>query len=329
MYAKLKGEDRSAPRDVRICEPPRAPDLLSEVLQDLRLANATYGRTELTAPWGIDIPFKEGVRFHYIVEGRCLMRSNNLPPITMHAGDVVLLPHGTAHEIANDASSRTQPLADLAPTLVGNGTYRLTAGGGGEPTLIVCCTIGFEGPTANPLLEMLPQIIHVRRDDLRDSYITTILDLMAQEVRTQRIGTATIMARFADIILTHIVRTWVEAGETNLTGWLAAIKDPQVGRALGSIHRDPGRDWNLNALATIAGMSRSQFSRRFSELLKASPARYLVQWRMRLATVWIRNNYMTIAEVASQLGYESEASFSRAFKRTVGIPPSFARKSFE
>ncbi|QNQ11839.1 AraC family transcriptional regulator [Sphingomonas alpina] len=328
MYAELKGEN-AAPRDFSVCEPSRAPDLLSEVLQDLRLANATYGRTELTAPWGIDIPFKEGVRFHYIVEGRCLMRSSNLPPVKMHAGDVVLLPHGTAHEIANDESSRIRPLADLGPTLIGNGTYRLAAGGGGEPTLIVCCTIGFEGPTANPLLEMLPQIIHVRRNDLRDSYITAVLDLMAQEVRAQRIGTATIMARLADIILTHIIRTWVETGEASLTGWLAAIKDPQVGRALGSIHRDPGKDWNLNALAAIAGMSRSQFSRRFNELLKASPARYLTQWRMRLATVWIRNNYMTVTEVAAQLGYESEASFSRAFKRTVGISPSFVRKPSE
>lgn len=327
MHLNLELLDRSGLGPDSVCPSHRDPDLLSEVLQDLRLANATYGRSELTAPWGIDIPFKEGVRFHFVAEGRCLMRSDGHPPLIMEAGDVVLLPHGTAHMIADDSSRRARPLAELKPALVGNGTYRLATGGGGERSLIVCCTIGFEGPTANPLLEMLPPIIHVRRDDLRDSYITTVLDLMAEEVRVQRIGATTIMARLADIILTHIVRTWVETGEVHLTGWLAAIKDPQVGRALGSIHRDPGRAWNLDTLAATAGMSRSQFSRRFGELLKISPARYLAQWRMRLATVWIRNNYMTVAEVAAQLGYESDASFSRAFKRFTGIPPSFVKNS--
>jgi transcriptional regulator GlxA family with amidase domain len=208
---------------------------------------------------------------------------------------------------------------------VGNGTYRLTAGGGGDRCLIVCCTIGFEGPTANPLLEMLPPIIHVRRDEIRDSYVATVLGLMAEEVQSQRIGAATIVARLADIVLTHIVRTWVESGEAQITGWLAAVKDPQIGRALARIHREPGAAWSLNSLAQAAHMSRSQFSRRFRELLNVSPARYLTQWRMRLAATWIRNNYMTVAEVAARLGYESEASFSRAFKRSMGIPPSFAR----
>jgi len=326
MSAEFKSVGRNGLGASSVCAPPCASDLLSEVLQDLRLSNASYGRSELTAPWGIQIPFKEGVRFHFVAEGCCLMRSNGLKPVMMNEGDVVLLPHGTAHEIASDSSSRARPLTELGPALVGNGTYRLTAGGGGERSLIVCCTIGFEGPTANPLLEMLPPIIHVRRDEIRDSYIATVLGLMAEEVQTQRIGGATIMARLADIILTHIVRTWVEKGEAQLTGWLAAIKDPQVGRALASIHREPGRAWNLNSLAAIAAMSRSQFSRRFVELLKISPARYLAQWRMRLATAWIRNNFMTVAEAAARLGYESEASFSRAFKRSMGIPPSFVKR---
>ena len=310
-----------------VCVPPREPDLLSEVLQDLRLANATYGRSELTAPWGVEIPFKEGVRFHFIAEGRCLMRTDGHPSIMMEAGDVVLLPHGTAHEIADEASRRARPLAELEPSLVGNGTYRLVAGGGGARSLIVCCTIGFEGPTANPLLEMLPPIIHVRREDSRDSYLATILGLMAEEVRAERIGAATIMARLADIVLTHIVRSWVETSASHLTGWLAAVRDPQVGRALAGIHREPGKPWDLNALAALAGMSRSQFSRRFGETLKVSPARYLAQWRMHLATTWLRNRYMTVTEAAAQLGYESEASFSRAFKRFTGVPPSLVKNA--
>jgi len=327
MPEGLETKDRPGLGAHSVCEPPRAPDLLSEVLQDLRLANATYGRSELTAPWGIEIPFKEGVRFHFVVDGQCLMRSDGRQPIMMQAGDVVLLPHGTAHVIADAPLRPARPLAELEPALVGKGTYRLVAGGGGARSLIVCCTIGFEGPTANPLLDMLPPILHVCRDDLRDSYLAILLELMAEEMRTERIGAATIMARLADIILTHIVRTWVETREAQLTGWLAAIRDPQVGRALASIHRQPGKAWDLKALAAIAGMSRSQFSRRFGELLKISPARYLAQWRMRLATAWIRNNDMTVTEVAARLGYESESSFSRAFKRFRGIAPSLVKNA--
>jgi AraC-like DNA-binding protein len=326
MHGELKSGEHWGLGAQSMCVPPRAADLLSEVLQDLRLSNATYGRSELTAPWGIQIPFKEGVRFHFIAEGRCLMRSDGLKPVMMNEGDVVLLPHGSAHEIANDSLYGARPLADLGPELVGNGTYRLTAGGGGERSLIVCCTIGFEGPTANPLLEMLPPIIHVRKDEIRDSYIATVLGLMAEEVQTPRIGGATIMARLADIVLTHVVRTWVESAEGPFTGWLAAVQDPQVGRALAGIHRDPGQAWTLDSLASIAGMSRSQFSRRFGKLLNTSPTRYLALWRMRLASAWIRNNFMTVAEAASRLGYESEASFSRAFKRSMGIPPSFVKR---
>jgi AraC-like DNA-binding protein len=327
MYATLVSADRTGLGPDSVCTPAHGSDALSEVLQDLRLANASYGRSELRAPWGIQIPFKEGVRFHFVVEGQCLMTSAGLSPVMMRAGDVVLLPHGTAHEIANDSSCRTRPLADLKPALIGNGTYRLAAGGGGERSLIICCTIGFEGPTAHPLLEMLPQIIHVRGENIRDSYIATVLKLMAEEAQVQRIGGATIMARLADIILTHIIRMTVESGEAQLTGWLAAVKDPQLGRVLAGIHGDPGRAWDLDTLAAVAGMSRSQFSRRFSELLKISPARYIVQWRMRLATTWIRNNYMTVSEAAARLGYESEASFSRAFKRSMGMPPSFVKKT--
>jgi hypothetical protein len=222
MYAEFKSGDRIGLGAKSVCPPPCASDLLSEVLQDLRLSNATYGRSELTAPWGIQIPFKEGVRFHFVAEGRCLM-------------------HGSAHEIANDSTCRARPLAELEPTLVGNGTYRLTAGGGGERSLIVCCTIGFEGPTANPLLEMLPPIIHVRRDEIRDSYIATVLGLMAEEVQTQRIGGATIMARLADII-SHPHRSHMGRERRGSAHGMACRHQGPAGGA--GIGRHPPRPWS-------------------------------------------------------------------------------------
>jgi AraC-like DNA-binding protein len=307
------------------CPPVRANDLLSEVLQDLRLARASYGRSELTAPWGVEIPYKDGVRFHFIAEGSCWMLTERHPPLFLDTGDVVLLPHGTGHVIADEPNSRPQPLDELSPQLVGNSTYRLAGGGGGARALIVCCTIGFDGPTAHPLLELLPDVLHVRRSVQHETALPMLLNLMASEVASQRIGSATIMARLADIVMTQIVRSWIETRPTDLSGWLAAVTDPQIGTALARIHREPGNAWTVDTLAAAAGMSRSLFAERFMTLLTVSPARYLLQWRMRLSAVWLRTEDMTVAEVASRLGYASDAAFSRAFKRFFGSSPKSLR----
>jgi AraC-like DNA-binding protein len=300
-------------------------DLLSEILQDLRLARASYGRSEFTAPWGVEIPYREGVRFHFVVEGSCWMLTAGSEPIQLEAGDVVLLPHGSAHAIADQPRRRTVSLDQLQPQLVGNSSYRIKAGGGGERSLIVCCTIAFEGPTAHPLLELLPEVLLVRKCDQLDESLPTYLAIMAAEVGNRRIGSATIMARLADIVMTQIVRSWIESRPSDLSGWLAAVKDPQIGIALANIHRRPGHDWTVDRLASEAGLSRSVFSERFGALLGVSPARYLLQWRMRLAIVWIKNEKMMISEAAAKLGYASDAAFSRAFKRFVGVSPGAVR----
>lgn len=312
------------PRTVCSHEPP---DLLSEVMQDLRLAHASYGRSELTAPFGIEIPFKEGVRFHFVAEGGCWILSEGLAPIDLQTGDLVLLPHGTAHVMADRPGRRALPLAEVGPELIGDASYRIRAGGVGARSLIVCCTIGFDGPTAHPLIEMLPPVLLVRRAEPKDPALPLLLEMMAAEVTAPRIGSATIMARLADIVVSRVIRAWLEAGPGDVTGWLAAVRDPQVGLALAGMHREPGRPWNVETLAAVAGMSRSKFAERFSDLLRVSPARYLLQWRMRLAAAWLRAGSMTVAEAAGQLGYESDAAFSRAFKRVMGVSPGSARRS--
>lgn len=323
----LKSTRRAGIGSGSICQESPGDDLLSEVLRDLRLAHASYGRSELTAPWGIAVPFREGVRLHAVIDGECWIQASSLPPILLEKGDVLLLPHGTEHTLSDLPKRRALPLADAKPVLIGNGTYELKSGGGGARSLIVCCTIGFEGPTANPLLELLPPTMHVRHADHGNADMSGLLAMMAREVERQRIGSATVMARLADIVMTQVIRTWVETRSAELTGWLAAVRDPQIGSALARIHRSPGEDWTVDRLATLAGLSRSRFSLRFKTLLSVSPAQYLLQWRIRLAATWLRNGYMSLSQVASELGYESEASFSRAFKRFLGISPSAVRNS--
>jgi AraC-like DNA-binding protein/uncharacterized cupin superfamily protein len=302
-------------------------DALSEILQDLRLAKADYGRSEFTAPWGLHVPHKDGVRFHFIVEGGVTLWQEGHEPIRLDAGDVVLLPHGTAHVMADDErTTRIDPLESIHTELIGDAVYHLSGGGGGKRTLLVCCTIRFEGPTAHPLLELLPDCLVVRKADQSDPSLPKLLDIMAREVSKTRIGTATVMARLADVVVTLIIRAWIETRRSDLQGWLAGVRDPNIGLALAQIHRKPGHPWTVESLASAAGMSRSLFAERFTALMGQTPARYLLQWRIRLATMWIESQRMTVSEAAGRLGYASDAAFSRAFKRVVGTPPSDMRK---
>lgn len=308
------------------CPTVDSTDPLSEILQDLRLSKADYGRSEFTAPWGLSLPYKEGVRFHFVVEGEVTLWSEKLEPIHMEAGDVVLLPHGTAHVIADHERTSISSIETINRERIGDTVYRLSGGGGGERTLLVCCTIRFEGPTAHPLLEVLPDCLLVRKADQSDPSLPALLDIMAREVGRTRIGTATVMARLADVVITLIVRAWIEARRSDLQGWLAGVRDPNIGLALAQIHRNPGHTWTVESLASAAGMSRSLFAERFTALMGQTPARYLLQWRIRLATVWIESQRMTVSEAAGRLGYASDAAFSRAFKRVMGSPPSDMRR---
>ena len=265
-------------------------DALSEILQDLRLTKADYGRSEFTAPWGLHVPHKDGVRFHFIVEGGVTLWPDGHEPIRLDAGDVVLLPHGTAHVMADDErTTRIDPLESIHTELIGDAVYHLSGGGGGKRTLLVCCTIRFEGPTAHPLLELLPDCLVVRKADQSDPSLPKLLDIMAREVSKTRIGTATVMARLADVVVTLIIRAWIETRRSDLQGWLAGVRDPNIGLALAQIHRKPGHPWTVESLASAAGMSRSLFAERFTALMGQTPARYLLQWRIRLATMWIES----------------------------------------
>jgi transcriptional regulator GlxA family with amidase domain len=184
----------------------------------------------------------------------------------------------------------------------------------------------FLEPSIHPLIELMPEVLHVVGGGTDDPSLAPLLEAMASEIAAQRMGAATIMTRLADIIVTRVVRSWVESRRAEVTGWLAAIKDPQIGRALAAFHRTPSEVWSVASLARKAVVSRSIFSERFTSLLGVSPGRYVARWRMHLATTWLAKERLTNSEIAARLGYDSETSFSRAFKRIMGVPPSaFAR----
>jgi len=306
-----------------------APDPLSEVLQDLRLSGVSYGRCNLTQPWGIDFPPDNAARFHFVVAGACWLQTDALGWVQLNTGDVVLLPQGARHALADSARGHTRPLDEFPLEEIGDKTFRLDAGGGGAPTLMVCCTISFDELALHPLLELMPAALVVRAAAADDATLSLLLETMAREVVSQRIGAATVMARLADVVVARVIRAWVEAQCENTTGWLAAIQDPRIGQALAAMHRRPGEAWSVETLAGIAHTSRSMFSERFAAVVGMPPARYLARWRMHLAGEWLRKDRLTVSETALRLGYESEASFSRAFKRFKGVPPSALRRPMQ
>ncbi|WP_394848163.1 AraC family transcriptional regulator [Pendulispora brunnea] len=303
-----------------------ARDTLSEVLQDLRIANGTYARCGLSGAWGIDFAAQGQARFHFVAAGHCWLRGPKRGWTELHAGDVVLLPHGKGHALASKARGRLTPLEKMPIQAVGERTFQMQAGHGAAQTILACCSIDFEQPAAHPLLELMPPMLLVRGGGAQDATLSPILEAMAAEVLARRVGAATIMTRLADVVIARVVRAWAESRTEDTRGWLAAIRDPQIGRALAAIHQRPGEPWTVESLADVAKASRSVFSERFTALLGVPPARYLTQWRMHLASGWLRGERVTVAEAAMRLGYDSEAAFSRAFKRFVGVPPSALRR---
>ncbi|BDI28759.1 AraC family transcriptional regulator [Capsulimonas corticalis] len=302
-------------------------DPLSEILQDLRLSGVSYGRCEMTRPWGIELRAQAAARFHFVAEGECWARGPELGEIALHAGDVMLLPLGTAHALSDSRGGAAILLEDLPKQVIGDRTYRVRGGGGGDRSLLFCCSLNFADPSIHPLLDLMPPALLVRGAANGDPALLALLEIMADEVVDQRVGAATVMTRLADVVTTRVIRAWVEGKEEGTTGWLAAIRDPKIGKTLAAMHRDPGHPWSVASLAKIAGSSRSMFSERFTAVVGEPPAHYLARRRMRVASVWLRNERVTVAEAAARLGYESEASFSRAFKRVIGSPPSALRRS--
>jgi AraC-like DNA-binding protein len=303
-----------------------APDALSEVLQDLRLSGAAYCRSEFNAPWGLEFSPEEGAVFHFVAEGRCWLKTSSTT-LELGSGDVVLLPRGAGHSLVDQPGSPTKPVHQLHREQVGETTFRMRGGGAGAHALLVCCAVAFEEPAMHPLLELMPEVLHVRGGGSHDRSLSPLLEAMASEVGDQRIGAATVMTRLADIVVTRVVRSWAELRTEDATGWLAAIRDPQIGRALAAFHRRPSEAWSVVSLAAAANLSRSMFSERFAAVLGVPPAGYVARWRMRLAGTWLRDRRLTVSEVATRLGYESEASFSRAFKRLMGASPSTFRRN--
>ncbi|MEM9132118.1 MAG: AraC family transcriptional regulator [Actinomycetota bacterium] len=307
---------------------PPVTDPLSDTLQRLRMDGMFYCRSELTDPWGIELPAMEGcLWFHVVTEGSCLLVADGGEQIEITAGDMVVLPRGHWHRAATTDEVATPVVFDQPHEYLSSRYAILRHGGGGARTRIVCGVVRLGNPGARSLLDLLPETLVIHgAEPGRRQWLTDLLSLMASETHDPQLGSEAMVTRLCDILVVQAIRHWVEQTPVADQGWLGALRDPQVGPALLHIHRRPDHPWSVAELASAVGLSRSAFAARFTAQVGRPVKEYLTEWRMELARDLLAEG-LAIAEIAQQLGYGSEAAFSRAYKRVVGEAPSVTRRA--
>lgn len=308
---------------------PVIDDPLADALRALRMDGLFYCPSELTSPWGVDLPVMDGcLWFHVITTGSCVVRSSDGAEHRASRGDVIVFPHGGHHAAYDTQAAATPTVFDLPHEYFSEQYAIMRHGGGGDLTTLICGVVRFDHPAARSLLELLPDMIHVDTtlDEERWHWFPGLLSLMASETRTPKPGGEAVVTRLCDILVIQTIRSWIDTNPDAQRGWIGALRDPVIGRAIALIHRDPARDWTVDGLAHEVAMSRSGFSARFTELVGVSPKHYVTTWRMQVAQDMLADRERSILHIAQELGYSSEAAFSRAFKRVVGVPPSSMRR---
>jgi len=303
-------------------------DALTNVLDMLKPRGRVFCCSELSAPWAMSMPADGYVRFHVIERGGAWLIVEGARQATpLASGDLVIVPRGHGHILADSPKTKPIPISRLLKGQL-DSVILLQHGGGGAQTLMTCCSFHFEGGGHNPLLAVLPPLIHIPsgRDQLAE-WLEPTLKMLAYEARRPRPGSEMLVARLIDIILVQAVRVWVEEQPHDQGGWLGALRDPQIGAAIGLIHREPQRNWSVSELAREVAMSRSIFASKFSSLVGEPPLTYLTNWRLWQASRLLAEGNISVGETALRVGYESEAAFSKAFKRHFGQSPLAYRRS--
>jgi AraC-like DNA-binding protein/mannose-6-phosphate isomerase-like protein (cupin superfamily) len=309
---------------------PWAPtDPLGEALHFLRMSGAFYCRSELSAPWGIGLHSMPGyLWFHVVTSGAAWLETDGADAMQLRPGDFALVPHGTGHRLRSEPEASAPNILDLERELVSDRYELLRHGEGGAPTLLFCGAVRFDHPAARNVVEVLPATIRIEASrSPQTEWMQSTLRLMAAEAMELRPGGEAVMTRLGDILVIQAIRSWLETDPAAQTGWLGALQDRQIGRAISLIHRDPARVWTVASLARELAMSRSAFAARFTELVDEPAMQYVTRWRMHLALTALQEEGATVGELARRLGYRSEAAFARAFKRVTGVPPGSIRRA--
>jgi AraC-like DNA-binding protein len=301
-------------------------DVLDSLLDVMRPRGVEVGRTLQRAPWGIAFPAVPLVYFDFVLKGECWVRSS-APPFRqrLRAGEFLLVLDNTPHILGSSPDSRAVPIAELLPALNQQRRRRAARISRGS-ALVLYGTYQFEA-TLLSALRGLPRIIHVGAADIGgQAQLQSLTGALAQEIDRPGPGSQAVIDRLIDLLLVYALRTCLRRPDAGGAAWVAALRDPALGRALGAIHAQPARDWTVARLAEEAGQSRSAFAAAFTATLGQTPLAYLTHWRMTLASRLLRETGLGIAAVAQRVGYSNAYAFATAFRRVTGAPPGAERR---
>lgn len=270
------------------------------------------------------------VSYHLVTEGECFAVQKHHDPIRLEAGDIIVFPHGDHHTLASEPALRAAGSFDMEQLdLSTQRPWRITGGGDGRERIkLVCGFLGCDVRPFNPLLAALPSRIHCsgKNPDCA-ARLNNFYQLAVLESHSQRMGGESILAKLSELLFIELIRMHLETLPNEQTGWLAGLRDRHVGQVLSLMHASPAKSWTLEGLSHEVGLSRSALVEHFTGFVGLPPMQYLAKWRMQIASGMLSSGQSNIAKIAVDVGYESEAAFSRAFKKLVGMPPAAWRKS--
>ncbi len=305
-------------------EPGVAPDTLSDVLSLVRLHGAVLCAAELTAPWGLRCRGWDDTAFYFAVRGDCRVEVPGSAPLSLAGGDLLLVAPGRRHTLRDSARSPALPFERLQRTLDrSNGVAH--HGGGGTATTLVCGCFELSRSGAELVLSALPPVVHLRREAAPPN-LARAIEALAGEVASVQPGARALLTRLSEVLLIQALRALIARGMVG-AGWLRALDHAPIARALAAVHRAPAAPWTVASLASSASMSRSAFASQFRRLVGQTPLDYVTQWRMRRAAGLLEQGASNLGQVAAEVGYGSDESFSRAFSHGAGMTPGAYRRA--
>jgi len=315
-------------------------DVVSEVLGAVRLKGAFYFNGEFTAPWAVRTPassvlaphFGHGaghvIIFHLLTEGSGSAGLEQGPLVPVAAGDVIVFPHGDAHVVGSGAGARTLDYEGELHRIVAQGLRLARAGGGGAVTRFVCGYLSCDPRLSPVFLAGLPPMFKVNvREEGAGQWLESAIRFSVADAAAPSAGREAVLARLAEALFIETLRRYIAGLPAGHTGWLAGARDPEVGKALALLHGSPARPWTLAGLAREVGVSRSVLAERFRLFLGEPPMAYLTRWRLQVGAQLLQTTSRSIAQIAADVGYESEPGFNRAFRRAHGTPPARFRNA--
>jgi len=298
-------------------------DALSSVLDLIHLNGVVYFIKDFHAPWGLNIEGDNLAQFHVITRGECLFSWANHSPIRLSTGDIVIFPVGTAHWLADSAGSKKHNGQKVIKQI---NRQEPVFDGHGYATTLICGHFAFDRITDHPFLSSLPECIHLTNlDRTHSSSLDAILTLLIKEMTSKSPGSDALVKKMAELLFIQCLKDYMRS-KKETKGFLTALLDPHLSRTMEQMHSSPEKPWTLTSLAKISGISRTGLINKFKRLLGDTPGNYFQKWKLLKSCELLQNPNAPISDIASSLGYSSDAAFNKFFKRNMKITPSKYRR---